>query len=287
MYWPECLSIARAADELGYVSAGVPDHFIATPDGADPSPRLPLLEPWTALGAMAQATERVRLGPLVASNSFRPPAVLAKMAASLDHISGGRVDVGLGIGWFDEEHTSLGIPFEPTPVRLRALEEAIHILRALWTEPEVSFDGDFYTLTNAVSEPKPVQRPLPLLLATGGPKIGLRLAARHADHWNMYRTASDWGELNRQLDRHCDREGRDPSEITRSVMIPLYLEEPPAIAQKIAAWGDREWFLAGDDEEIRDRLGRFVDAGADLVILQLESPTGNVEILREFAARFF
>lgn len=287
MHWPECLDLVQAADELGYYSVGVPDHFVATPDGADPNPRLPLAEPWTALGAFAQATRNVRLGPLVASNTFRPPAVLAKMAASLDHISGGRVDLGLGIGWFDLEHTSLGFPFDPTPDRLRALDESIQILRALWTESEVSFAGEFYTLANAISEPKPLQDPLPLLLATGGPKVGLRLAARYADHWNMYRTASDWADLNRQLDDHCARENRDPTQIVRSAMIPLYLEETESIAQKIAMWGDREWFLTGTDEEIRDRIGRFVEAGADLIVLQVEAPRGNAEHLREFARRFF
>ncbi len=287
MHWPECLDIARAGDELGYRFVGVPDHYVATPDGADPNPQLPLLDGWTALGAMAQATSRIRIGPLVASNTFRHPAILAKMGASLDHISQGRLDLGIGIGWFDFEHASFGIPFEPTPARLRAMEEAIRILRALWTDPEVSFHGEFYRLEKAIAEPKPVQKPLPLIIASSGPKVGLRITAQYADHWNTYRTAADWAQLNRQLDEHCERQNRDPAEITRSVMIPLYLEETEAVGRKVAMFGDREWFLVGSDEEIRDRIGRFVDAGAEQVIIQVDESAGNADSLAAFAERFF
>lgn len=287
MHWPELLDIARTADELGYHLLGVPDHYVATPDGIDPSPRTPLIDGWTALGAIAQATSRIRIGPLVASNTFRHPAVLAKMAASLDHLSGGRFELGLGIGWFDFEHDCFGIPFPPTAERLRALEEAVRILRRLWTEDEVTFEGEFHRLEAAISEPKPVQRPMPLLLATGGPKVGLRLVARHADHWNMYRTASDWAALALALDEHCERIGRDPATITRSVMIPTYLRETEAVRAKISAWQSREWFLVGGDDEIEDRIGRYVEAGADLVVVQVDGPSGNAETLREFADRFF
>lgn len=287
MHWPECLEIARAGDELGYAYVGVPDHYVATPDGADPSPHLPLLDGWTTLGAFAHATERIRIGPLVASNTFRHPAILAKMAASLDHMSGGRIDLGVGIGWFDFEHTSFGLPFDPTPARLRAMEEAIQILRALWSESEVSYEGEFYTLHDAIAEPKPLQDPLPLIVASSGPKVGLPMAAHYANHWNAYRTADDWAELNRRLDECCERRGRDPREITRSVMIPLYLEETEATRQKVAMWGDREWFLVGSDDEIRDRIGRFVDAGADQVIVQVDAAERNAATLRAFAERFF
>jgi alkanesulfonate monooxygenase SsuD/methylene tetrahydromethanopterin reductase-like flavin-dependent oxidoreductase (luciferase family) len=224
---------------------------------------------------------------MVASNTFRHPAILAKMAASLDHLSGGRFELGLGIGWFDFEHECFGIPFPSTPERLRAWEEAIRILRALWTEDEPSFEGEFYRLKSAIAEPKPIQRPMPLLLATGGPKVGLRIAARYADHWNMYRTPSDWAALSAILDEHCARIGRDPGEITRSVMIPTYLRETEAVRAKIAAWQSREWFLVGSDDEIDDRIGRYVEAGADLVIVQVDGPSGNADTLREFAERFF
>lgn len=287
MHWPECLDIARAGDELGYDYVGVPDHYVATPDGADPSPTLPLLEGWMALGAFAQATSRIRLGPFVASNTFRHPAIFAKLAASLDHVSGGRAEPGIGIGWFDFEHTCFGIPFEPTPMRLRALEEAIRVAQALWTEPEVTFEGEFYQLDKAIAEPKPVQKPFPLVIASSGPKVGMRITAQYASHWNTYRTASDWAACNRLLDEHCERLKRDPREITRSVMIPVYLEETDAVKQKVAMFGDREWFLIGNDEEIRDRIGRFVDAGAEQVILQIDAASGNAETLREFASRFF
>ena len=113
------------------------------------------------------------------------------------------------------------------------------------------------------------------------------MAARYANHWNAYRTAKDWAELNRLLDETCERQDRDPGEITRSVMIPLYLEETEASRQKVALWGDREWFLVGSDEEIRDRIGRFVDAGADKIIIQVNAASDNTESLGAFAERFF
>jgi F420-dependent oxidoreductase-like protein len=288
MHWPECLDVARTAEDLGYHSIWWPDHWVATPDGVEPDPHAPLLDAWTTMGAIAQATSRIRFGPMVASNTFRHPAHFAKMAASLDHIGGGRVEVGLGIGWYDFEHTSFGIPFPPTAERLRALEEAVKIVRALWTEREVSFEGEFYRLEKAILEPKPLQRPgPPLVIASAGAKIGLRIVARYADHWNMYRPADLWADLARQLDAHCERQNRDPSEIVRSVMIPAYLEETEPVRTKIAQWGGREWFLVGSDDEIEDRVGRFVDAGADLVIVQVDAASGNADTLREFARRFF
>ena len=287
MHWPECLDIARAGDELGYAYIGVPDHYVATPDGTDPSPTLPLLEGWTTLGAMAQATSQIRMGPFVASNTFRHPAIFAKMAASLDHVSGGRIEAGIGIGWFDLEHTCFGIPFDETPHRLSAMEEGIRVIQALWTQPEVSFEGKFYTIHKAIAEPKPLQNPMPLVVASSGPKVGLRITAQYATHWNAYRTAADWANCNRLLDEHCERLRRDPAEITRSVMIPVYLEENDAVRAKIDMFGDREWFLIGNDEEIRDRIGRFVEAGAEQIIVQIDAPNGNVETLQQFADRFF
>jgi F420-dependent oxidoreductase-like protein len=292
MSWPECREIALVAEELGYHSVWLPDHYVATPDGLDPSPMTPLLDGWTTLGALAEATRGIRLGPMVASNTFRHPAVLAKMAASLDHLSSGRLELGIGIGWFDFEHDCFGIPFPPVPERLSALEEAIRVVRALWRDATVDFAGKFYSLAGAIAEPKPLQPGgPPLLIAASGEKVALKLVARHADHWNTYRPAETYAHLGRVLDEHCAREGRDPKRILRSAMMPVYLREDEAVRAKLDRWGGgpaaREWFLVGGVAEIEDRIGRLVEAGAELVVIQVDGHSGNAATLREFAGRFF
>lgn len=292
MRWPECLDVARAAERRGYASVWLPDHYAATPDGLLTDTRTPLLDGLSTLGALAASTERVRLGPLVASNTFRHPAILAKVIASLDHVSGGRMELGMGAGWFEWEHASLGIPFPPLGERLRALEEAIRVVRALWTQEAVDFDGRFYTLRGAVSDPKPLQRPgPPLVVGASGEKVALRNAARYADHWNTYCPPDLYARKRAVLDDHCAALGRAPGEIARSVMVPLYLAEDELVKAKLGRWGgtraSREWFLVGSDDEIGDRIGRFVEAGAQLVIVQVDRESGNAETLEAFADRFF
>jgi len=289
MSWPECLEIAQAAERLGYASVWLPDHYVATPDGLDPDPRTPLLDAWTAMGAIAQATGRIRFGPLVASTTFRPPAILAKMAATLDHLSDGRFELGMGAGWFEKEHGSLGIPFPPLGERLASLDEAVRIVKLLWTQDTVDFEGRFHRLEGAIAEPKPVQRPHPpIVIGASGEKVALRGAARHADHWNTYCAPDLYAQKAAVLDRHCEELGRDPREIVRSLLVPVYLDEDDVVRGKLERWGDnREWFLVGDDEEIRDRLGRFVEAGAELVIVQVDRAGRCVETLERFAERFF
>ncbi len=291
MSWPECLEIARTAEDLGYHSVWLPDHYTSTPDGLIPSTRTPLNEGWLALAAIAQATRRIRLGPLVASVTFRNPGILAKLAATLDHISGGRCELGMGAGWFEREHTSLGIPFPPLPQRIAALEEAVRVVKALWTQPEVSFQGRYYQLDAAVSEPKPLQRPHPpITIGASGERVALRNVARHADHWNTYCTAPLFAKKCSVLFEHCAAEKRDPQRITRSVMLPLYLEEDEPVKRKLERWGGgpnaREWFLVGNQSEIEDRIGRFVDAGAQLVIVQVDRTGRCAQTLREFRERF-
>jgi len=296
MSWPECLEICQAAERLGYESVWVPDHYVSTPDALAPDVRGPLLDGWTALAAMAQATERVRLGPLVASATFRNPGVLAKLRATIDHISGGRLELGMGAGWFEFEHASLGIPFPSVGERLRQLEEAVQIVKALWTQASVDFEGRYYTLRGAVSEPKPIQKPTPpLTIGASGEKVALRNVARYADHWNTYCTPDDYASKRAALERHCEALGRDPSEIHRSLMMPLYLDEDAAVRGKVEHWGSmvraapeqaREWFLIGDRSEIRERIDRFAEQGVQTLIVQVDHAGRNVETLERFANDF-
>ena len=294
MSWPECVQIAQTAEALGFHSVWVPDHYVATPDGLLPDVQTPLLDGWTTLGALAQATRHIRLGPLVASNTFRHPAVLAKMIASLDHISGGRIELGMGAGWYEFEHTVLGIPFPALAQRLRALEEAIQIVRRLWEEESVDFDGKYYQLSGAISSPKPVQKPgPPLVIGAMGERVALRNAARYANHWNIYCTPDMYTSKLKVLRGHCAAVGRDPEDITRSVMIPLYLSEDAAVRGKLERWSTmtggsnaREWFLVGDRAEIEDRIGRFVERGVQLIIVQVDRTGHCAETLNRFVETF-
>src|SRR5688500_4097635 len=164
--WDDILDVAQHAEATGWDGVWIADHFM--PNEADPSG--PTNECWTLLAALGAAVPRVRLGALVTGNTYRHPAVLAKMAATVDQVSGGRIVLGLGAGWQENEHAAYGIPFFTTRERLERLEEACEIVKGLFSQPRTSFEGRHYTLRDAPLEPKPVQDPLPLLVGGGGEK---------------------------------------------------------------------------------------------------------------------
>lgn len=201
---------AQAADRLGFDSLWFVDHFWSR--GLQ---QMDHLEAWTLMSAIAVLTERLRVGTLVLCNSYRNPALLAKMACSLDHVSQGRFTLGLGAGWMDEEYRAYGYPYPSTRVRIEQLEEALAIMRRLFVEPVSSFQGKYYSIEEAVNNPKPVQKPYPPILIGGaGEKRMLRVVAEHADIWNCPNNAAT--ELEQKLavlKRHCDAIGRDPATI--------------------------------------------------------------------------
>ena len=217
-------------DDSGFDSCWVFDHFapmgrVRTGD---------VFEAWTMLAAMAQATSRVRIGTLVTGNVYRHPGVLAKMAVTVDHLSGGRLDLGFGAGGDAYADAMLGIPIRPPGERIDRLDEACQVLKLLWTESSATFDGRHYQLIDATSDPKPVQRPHPpIWIGSSGERRGLRVVAQHADGWinaQFLRTVTDdpsgedVAELRRLagvLDRHCADIGRDPASIRRAVQFPL------------------------------------------------------------------
>jgi F420-dependent oxidoreductase-like protein len=210
------------ADEGGFDTCWVFDHFAAL----GPDRTIDVFEAWTMLAAMAQATRRVRIGTLVTGNSHRHPGMLAKMAVSVDHLSGGRLELGIGAGGDEMVHDMFGLPLGSVRERIEALDEACRILELLWTEPRVSFSGRHYQLDGAVANPKPVQRPRPpLWVASSGERRGLRVVAEHADVWiNANPPGEDPAELARLggvLDRHCEAIGRDPDTIRRAVQLRL------------------------------------------------------------------
>jgi len=222
------------ADRIDLYSTGWTfDHFY--PIFSDPTG--PCFEGWTMLSYLAALTNRLRLGVLVTGNTHRHPAVLANMAVTLDVASGGRLEIGLGAGWSVEEHRAYGIPLPPWPERFDRLEESCEVIHRLLTQERTTFHGRHYQLTNAMCEPKPIQRPRPPLTIGGkGEKRTLRIAARWADQWNF--PGGDPAELRHKIEvlhAHCAQIGRDPSEIEISVKAEADID-PEAFAELTVAY---------------------------------------------------
>jgi F420-dependent oxidoreductase-like protein len=201
-------------DRLGFDTGWGHDHLLNQNDVT-----LPEDEGWTVLTALLVESRRIRGGLMVTANTFRHPALLAKIATTVDRVSNGRVEVGLGAGWFEEEHRQYGLALPPLKERMQRLEEACQVLKALWTQPRATVEGAYYHVREAIHEPKPVQKPHPtLVIGTKGEKVGLAIAARHADTWNMANgTAEEYAAKSARLDEHCRAIGRDPSAIERSI----------------------------------------------------------------------
>ena len=201
----------RYYEELGFDSIWDCDHF-----NRPSNPSEPYFEGWTLLAALAAETERVRVGVLVASNTFRHPALVAQQAITIDHISGGRLELGLGAGWFEPEHEQFGIPLEDPPIRVAKFKEAVEVIDSLVRGRTTTYEGRYYRLRDARLRPSPLQSPRPpLTLGAHRPRM-LRICARFADRWNSHGTLDEMAERNRILDEACLEIGRDPTEITRS-----------------------------------------------------------------------
>jgi len=228
-------AVWRIADEAGFDHLWAFDHL--NPIFADVSDDV--FEGMTLLAAMAEATSRVRIGLMVAGNTYRHPGLLAKMATTIDHLSGGRLEVGIGASGAEAEHTMLGIPFYTAGERIRRLAEALTVCRKLWTEERSSFDGRYYTLTDAVANPKPLQQPHPPIWIGGaGEKLTLRVVAEHADVWNVIGTVDDVVRKAAILDQHCTDVGRDPATLKRSVQPRLDAANPAAMVDLLHAYID-------------------------------------------------
>lgn len=225
------------------------DHFAPIQGDLDG----PCFEGWTLLSALAAQTSRLRLGLMVAGNTYRHPAVHAHMAATVDVISGGRLDFGIGAGWNEYEHESMGIPLYSTGERIRRFGEACEIAKRLWTQPLTDFDGRFYQLKQARCEPKPVQKPHPpIVIGGGGEQLTLRIVAQHADIWNCPGAEVDTViHKTRVLHEHCAAIGRDPAEIELSVQARINYDDLPATVET---------------------LRPLIDAGATHIILMLAYP---------------
>jgi probable F420-dependent oxidoreductase len=263
--WPEYASIARAAEEVGFDSIWVGDHYLYRGDGR---PERGPWEAWTLLAGLAMVTERVRLGPLVACLNFHNPAVLAKTAATVDELSGGRLVVALGAGWNRTEFDAFGLPFDH---RASRFEEGFEIVRRLLDGERVTFEGRFHQARDAVLLPRPARRPT-LMIGSTGARV-LAAALPHADVWNTWydwygNTADGFATKIREIDDACERAGRDPATLERSACVLVRLgndaerRDEPGVTP-----------LEGSADAIDAGLRKIADAGADELILVLDPIT--------------
>ncbi len=277
----ELRALWRRIEDHGFEWISIWDHFYA----ADATGGAVCLEAVATHAALALSTSRVRCGSLVYSVGYRHPAVLANAMATLDHLSDGRVTLGLGGGWLQGEYDAYGLPFPPPRVRLRQLEEAVQCVRGLLTQDVTSFEGEHFRLHEARCEPKPVQDRLPIWVGGGGERVTLAIAARHADGWNVpFIPPEEFGRKVGVLHEHCERTGREPATITKSINVGLAWQEGDLEAQfgNIADFV-RPGVLTGSVQEVVDRIGAYREAGAEWLILAMRAPF-DVEGLDRFAA---
>ena len=261
----EILDLARLADDLGWFSFWFADHYM-TNSGSTELVEGGVHEAWSILPAVAMATSKIRLGPLVAPTSIHHPSLLANRAATIDHLSNGRMVLGMGAGWQINEHHAYGIELEAPGPRVSRFEESIQIVRSLLDNAHTDFQGDFYTFTNAPSDPKPIQAKLPIVVGTGGPRM-CRITARHAQEWNT------WGAPEMAKDRRttytaaCENVGVDPSSLHTSVQAMFFITEDQAKIDAIKAGDTGERSIAGSVAFIVDQIGEFVEMGFDEIIV--------------------
>jgi F420-dependent oxidoreductase-like protein len=224
--WDDIVSLARHCEQTGWDGVWFADHFMPNKPDGRPSGG-PTHEAWSVLAALGAAVPRLRLGPLVSGNTYRHPAVLAKMAATVDHISSGRVVLGLGAGWQVNEHDAYGIELPSVKERLDRLDEACQVVLGLLRQPRTTFAGEHYVLRDAPLAPKPVQPRLPLLIGGGGERRTMRIAARYADEWNTWSDPETMAAKRQVLLSHCDSEARDPSDISISTQALVLMAGRP------------------------------------------------------------
>jgi probable F420-dependent oxidoreductase len=253
----ELLEQVRVADSTGWYGVWLADHYM--PNTGDTTPaRGDTYECWALLPAVAAVTERVRIGTLVSPTSVHHPALLAKRAATIDRLSGGRMVLGLGAGWQINEHHAYGIELEPPGKRVSRFEESIQIVRSMLSAESTTFHGAYYDVTDAPCDPKPVQSPLPLLVGTRSPRM-LRITARHADEWNTWGTPEQAAVHRAALIETCHEVGRDPATVRTSVNALVDLDgsaPPPGRAA-----------LFGSAQQLVDQFGQYAELGFDEFIL--------------------
>jgi F420-dependent oxidoreductase-like protein len=281
--------VGKVAEEVGFDSLWVFDHFHTVP-----TPEIEtVFEAWTAIAGLARDTSRIRLGQMVTCNGYRNPALLAKIASTVDVMSHGRAICGLGAGWYEHEWRAYGYGFPETPDRMRAFREAVEIVIKMWTDEKATFKGSYYSIDGAINEPKGVQKPhIPLWLGGGGEQVTLKLVAKHGDGCNF---GNGKPELFRQkldvLRQHCQTLNRDINTITRSTNLNIILIDDGADPVTASApWRgttsyedfSRDNFI-GTASQLTDRINRLIDAGVDYLITLFPRVAYDHTMLRRFA----
>jgi len=290
-------------ERLGFDSIYVSDHVVPRPNTPYPEKDeydldVPYLECWTLLSALAVETQKVKLGTFTLCNSFRqPPSLLAKMASTLDYISGGRLIFGHGAGYNEKEYIMYGVPYPKPSVRIRQLEEALHIIKMMWTEEKPTFTGKYYSIREAICNPKPLQKPHPPILIGGrGRQLTLKVVAKYADAWNwppaVPCTPEVYNEYCEILVRNCDAVGRDPDRIVKSLGDICHISrDREELSKEVLRYKPDELstqtymnHLIGTPEECIEKLNVYRDLGISELVLQFPSlGAGDLRDLRLFA----
>ncbi len=269
--WETTVGTALAAEELGFDSIWVYDHVHNVPVPSQES----MFECWTTVAALAQATSTIRLGQMVSCAGYRNPALVAKMTATIDVISNGRLDWGIGAGWYEQEYLAYGYEFPSAADRIRMLRETVEIVTRMWSEGEATFEGRHFSVNGAQCDPKPVQSPRPpVWIGGGGEQLTLRVVARHADRSNFGGKPHEWTHKCEVLEEHCRAVGRDYDEITKTWSPEVFIRESE---QEIidggtrSFWGEpfeswREGNLVGTPEQVCEKLAQYRDLGCGGVV---------------------
>jgi F420-dependent oxidoreductase-like protein len=297
-HWETMTRVARTIEVSGYESLWVYDHFHTVPVRSQEV----TYEAWTLMAALAGVTETVRLGQMCTCNTYRPPSYLAKVAASIDVISGGRIEMGIGAGWYEEEHDGYGYPFLKPAERIGMLREGVEIMKAMWTEDEVSYSGKYYQLDRAISQPKPLQDPhIPFWIAGGGEQLTLNVAARYAQYTNFGVELDEFIHKSEVLKGHCEDVGTDYRSIVRSSNFNVFCAPTESEVEDKIDWArsvlrDRvpenraDWLAklylktSGTPEKIVAMLKEWEDAGMSYAIINFADAAYDTTGLELFAS---
>jgi F420-dependent oxidoreductase-like protein len=282
--------VAQESELLGFDSIWLYDHFHTVPK---PTQEV-TFECWVSTAALARDTQRVRIGQIVTCNSYRNPALLAKMASTVDVLSHGRLYFGIGAGWYEHEYRAYGYAFPDGPERLRSLRDALQIIRAMWTQEEAVFEGNYHQVQGAINQPKGVQKPhIPILIGGSGEKVTLKLVAQYADACNLSGSIANIRHKLDVLHQHCETVGRDFESIKRTVIIDdcaIAETEDEVLAklnpdQRNNLETRRQTQLIGTPEQIRQRIAEYQEVGIQELIIRFVDAT-KLESLRLFASSF-
>ena len=279
-------ALTQRAESLGFDSFWVMDHFHQIQNVGEPQE--PMFEGWTTQGVVAGFTNKIKLGTLVTGIVYRYPSVLAKIGASLDILSKGRLIMGIGAAWNVDEATAYGIPFPAVKERMQRLEEAVQIIKKMWTEETATFNGRFYQLNKAYCNPKPIQKPYPPIMIGGsGERRTLKIAAKYADACNIFGSVETVKKKLDVLRKHCHNVGRDYDSLTKTklghVVIDRDREKMLGAIKGLPEDRRREYVIYGTPEEVRRQVEAFRDAGIELLIVNLE-PDKELQALDLFAS---